>query len=132
MTQTSSLSPAVDIQGLDYAFGSDEARKQVLFGVDLEVAGRQPARLVLAAAMPCAGCVRRSGPDSSSNQVPSNIKEDKSPKTKAGTKDIQIGKSQIGHGDPGVKLATPRTSSSRHASRRVQCRPWCSATCLLR
>ena len=38
MTQTSSLSPAVDIQGLDYAFGSDEARKQVLFGVDLEVA----------------------------------------------------------------------------------------------
>ena len=38
MTQTSKTSPAVEIKGLDYAFGSEETRKQVLFGVDLEVA----------------------------------------------------------------------------------------------
>ena len=38
MTPKPTASPAVEIQGLDYAFGSDEARKQVLFGVDLEVA----------------------------------------------------------------------------------------------
>ena len=38
MTKTSSPEPAVQIQGLDYSFGTDEATKQVLFGVDLEVA----------------------------------------------------------------------------------------------
>ena len=38
MTQTSKNAPAVEIKGLDYAFGSDEAKKQVLFGVDFEAA----------------------------------------------------------------------------------------------
>ncbi|MEE3326563.1 MAG: ATP-binding cassette domain-containing protein [Myxococcota bacterium] len=37
MMQTSKNPPAVEIKGLDYAFGTGEARKQVLFGVDLEV-----------------------------------------------------------------------------------------------
>ena len=38
MTQTSKNTPAIQIKGLDYAFGSEEARKQVLFGVDFEAA----------------------------------------------------------------------------------------------
>lgn len=38
MTKTRDPSPAIEIKELDYAFGSDEAKKQVLFGVDLEVA----------------------------------------------------------------------------------------------
>ena len=38
MTKTHDPSPAIEIKGLDYAFGRDEAKKQVLFGVDLEIA----------------------------------------------------------------------------------------------